>query len=157
MRAEGDLIQGAFETWDRSNSYFMPQKLNSLGVLAQCALSFKRERKDSRLLFDHIGRASGAVRVFGGEWAETAIGQLCHRSQPDFEFDDRVCEVYQRVLDTGEPVVDHIRAIIRKDGGDPAWVPYRRLVVPSRDRMGVPVVLSICDVRNDLVIPFMSE
>lgn len=156
VRAEGELITKAFESWDRGGSYFLPNTNDSLGTLGQYALSFKRDRSDDHLVFDYIGRASGAVRVFGGAWAETALGRPCHRSQPDYEFDDRVCAVYQRVLDTGEPVVDHVRAIIRQDGGDPAWVPYRRLVVPSRDRMGVPVVLSICDVRHDLVIPFMS-
>jgi len=59
-------------------------------------------------------------------------------------------------LENGAPMVDHIRGIIRRDGADPIWVPYRRLVVPTRNRLGAPIVVSICDIRQDLAIPFMT-
>ncbi len=158
VRDEGSLIRMTFEAWDRDGAYFMlgPPGDNQLAGIAKFALGFRPDRAEQRLLFDHIGAASGAVRVFGNAWARDAVGRVCHRTQPDFEFDDRVCSSYAQVLETGEPFVDHIRAAIRRDGGDPVWVPYRRLVIPTRDRFGAPVVLSVCDVRQDIDIPFMA-
>ncbi len=157
VRSEGNLIRSTFESWDRDGAYFMlgPSGDNQLAEISKFALGFRPDRGEHRLIFDHIGEASGAVQVFGDEWARDAVGRACHRTQPDFEFDDRVCSSYAQVLETGEPYVDHIRAAIRRDGGDPVWVPYRRLVIPSRDRFGAPVVLSVCDVRQDINIPFM--
>ncbi len=114
------------------------------------------DRATHQLVFDHIGNKSGSVHVFGEEWAARALKQRCTRTQPDYEFDDRVCDAYQMVMESGEPLVDHIRAIIRRDGDDPVWVPYRRIVLPTRDRFGTPIVVSICDIRQDLAIPFMA-
>lgn len=155
VRDEGALIRAAFEAWDAGKSTFLRRLDERFGNIAEFALAFRRNRRDSHLVFDHIGRASGAVRVFGRDWADTARGRYCDRSQPDFEFDERVCDDYQTVLEKGEPIVDHIRAVIHRDQGDPVWVPYRRLVLPTRDRMGTPMIVSVCDIRQDVAIPFM--
>jgi len=117
---------------------------------------FRPGRREEVLNFMHVGARSAAVRVFGRDWAKFAVGREAERSQPDFEFDDRVCDAYDLVRQTGEPYVDHIRAAIRRNGADPVWVPYRRLVVPARTAKGDPIVMSICDVRQDIDIPFMT-
>lgn len=156
VREEGDLLKKSFELWDQDRSYFETRGPHKLGKMAPYALSFRQRRSDDHLIFDHIGEHSGSTQIFGKSWAETAVGRSCNRSQPDFEFEDRVCDAYFDVLESGEPVVDHIRGIIRRDGADPVWVPYRRLVVPTRNRLGAPIVVSICDIRQDLAIPFMT-
>lgn len=152
---EGDLLKHSFGLWERDKVCFDKDSHFSLGQMAPYALAFRPREDDGRLVFDHIGEHSGSARIFGPEWARDAIGRSCDRSQPDYEFEDRVCDAYEDVLDSGEPIVDHIRGIIRRDGADPVWVPYRRLVVPTRDRLGAPIVVSICDIRQDLAIPFM--
>ncbi len=155
VRGEGDLLRQSFDLWGRDNAFFDKSSPRSLGQMAPYALAFRPREHDGRLVFQHIGEHSGSARIFGPEWAREALGRSCDRSQPDFEFEDRVCDVYEGVLDRGEPMVDHVRGIIRRDGADPVWVPYRRLVVPTRDRLGAPIVVSICDIRQDLAIPFM--
>lgn len=155
VRDESALIRTAFEAWDSRGVEFSHALDSGLWQVAKFALGFRRDRRDSHLIFDHIGEAACATHVFGRKWAATAFGRECDRSQPDFEFDERVCDVYEEVLKSGEPWLDHIRALIHIDNNDPIWVPYRRLVVPARDRMGAPVVVSICDIRQDVDIPFM--
>ena len=155
IRDEGDLLKHSYELWERNKAFFERGSTHSLGQMSSYALVFRTRERDGRLMFDHIGEHSGSASIFGPAWARDAVGRSCDRSQPDYEFEDRVCDVYSDVLDRGEPVVDHIRGIIRRDRADPVWVPYRRLVVPTRDRMGAPMVVSICDIRQDLAIPFM--
>jgi len=156
IRDEGDLLKHAFELWDHDRNYFENYGAHKLGKMAPYALSFRQRQSDGHLIFDHIGMHSGSTQIFGKSWAENAVGRSCDRSQPDYEFEDRVCDAYFDVLESGEPIVDHIRGIIRRDGADPVWVPYRRLVVPTRNRFGAPIVVSICDIRQDLAIPFMT-
>ena len=155
VRNEGELIRTAYEGWDSRGSEFSHAHDNGLWRVAKFALGFRHDRRESYLVFDHIGEAASATHVFGRKWAATAFGRECDRSQPDFEFDERVCDVYEQVLNSGEPWLDHIRALIHIEGKDPIWVPYRRLVVPAKDRMGAPIVVSICDIRQDVDIPFM--
>ena len=156
IQEEGDLLRHSFELWDRNKSCFNAKSPRSLGQMAPYALSFRSREQDGQLIFEHIGAYSGSSRIFGPNWARKAVGRTCDRSQSDYEFEDRVCDVYQDVLENGAPMVDHIRGIIRRDGADPIWVPYRRLVVPTRNRLGAPIVVSICDIRQDLAIPFMT-
>lgn len=156
VREEGDLLRHSFELWERNKSCFNADAPRSLGQMAPYALSFRSREDDGQLIFDHIGEHSSSSRIFGPDWARDALGRSCDRSQPDYEFADRVCDAYHDVLESGAPMVDHIRGIIRRDGVDPIWVPYRRLVVPTRNRLGAPIVVSICDIRQDLAIPFMT-
>ncbi len=154
VREEGDMIRSAFERWDRNRVFTNAGEMEE--PFSRFALIFRPDKRDERLEFSYIGADSAAVRVFGEDWARTAIGREACRSQPDFEFDDRVCAAYGEVLRTGEPHVDHVRAPIRRDGADPVWVPYRRLVLPAETPSGTPLVISVCDVRQDIAIPFMS-
>lgn len=149
------LLSAAFTAWERTRRAFSPGGLDGFGALAAYALAFRETRQGPQFAFAHIGAAAGAVQVFGTAWARTALGRRCDRSQPDFEYDERVCATYRQVSDSAEPVYDHILAVIRRAGDDAIWVPYRRLVLPMRDRLGAPIVVSVCDVTQDVDIPFM--
>lgn len=152
-RDEGALISKAFINWDRARGDLSKQ---ALGGMEPFFLTFRADRRETALHFRHVGAASAGVMVWGSAWAEGAPGRVCHRTQPDFEYDDRVCATYYDVLETGEPRMEHVRALIRRENSDPAWLSYRRLVVRGRDRMGVPTVISLCDLSNDLALPFMA-
>lgn len=153
---EGGLLAAAFMTWEKSGRAYATGDSEALGSLAPHTLMFREIRNGEQFAFDHIGASTSAVQVFGRDWARTAVGRRCDRSQPDFEYDERVCATYRHVSDTRQPVYDHIRAVIRRAGDEPIWVPYRRLVLPMRDRLGVPVVASVCEVSQDIGIPFMA-
>lgn len=153
---EGGLLAAAFRAWEKSGKAYAKGDSEALGPLAPHTLTFREVRDGMEFAFDHIGASASAVQIFGRDWARTAVGRRCDRSQPDFEYDERVCAIYRHVSDTSQPVYDHIRAVIRRAGADPIWVPYRRLVLPMRDRFGVPVVASVCEVSQDIGIPFMA-
>ncbi len=152
MQDEGALLATTFRTWERKQTASSVTNPHTFGALAKYTLVFRYNEKQDDLFFGHIGNHSGAMRVFGSAWAETALGRRCDRSQPDFEYDSRACAAYRDVMIRGEPVLDHVRAVIRLEGRDPIWVPYRRLVLPARDRFGAPV----CEIDQNLAIPFMA-
>ncbi len=153
---EGGLLASAFRAWEKSGKAYATGDSEALGQLAPYTLTFREIRGGMEFAFDHIGDSASAVQIFGQDWARSALGRRCDRSQPDFEYDERVCATYRHVSDSRQPVYDHIRAVIRRVGDEPIWVPYRRLVLPMRDRFGVPVVASVCEVSQDIGIPFMA-
>lgn len=150
---EGDLIGKAFKAWDLADGNLAAR---DFGSLMPYYLTFRPDRRESGLDFGHVGDATAAISVWGSEWAKDAVGRACHRSQPDFEFDDRVCEAYYEVFEAGKPHLDHVCALIHRENMDPVWLSYRRLVVRARDNMGVPTVVSVCDLSNNLSVPFMA-
>ena len=156
MHDEGALLATAFRMWERKEASSSVMDPHCLGLFLKYELIFHYSEKQHELVFGHVGNNSGALQVCGAAWAKKAIGLRCDRSQPDFEYDTRACYAYRTVFERGEPVLNHVRAVIRFEGKDPIWLPYRQLVLPGRDRFGAPVVMSICDIDQNLAIPFMA-
>lgn len=157
VRNEGQLIRGTFEHWDtksvRAEHRAGP---DGLGPYSKYSLAFNYDTSDSTLMVRHIGVSSTAVSVFGNDWAYEALGRTCLRSQPDYEYEERVCGEYSSVMDTGELRVDHVRAYIRRPNNDPVWVTYKRLLMRSRNAMGVPTLVAISEASDDIAIPLMA-
>lgn len=156
VREDGGLVRAAFEGWD-SRHGLMPGRLTGdrSDSLKPYLLGLQHDRRESDLLISHVGDDSSAARVFGADWATEAIGRVATRSQPDYEYDERVCDVYDGVMNSGEIRVDHVQAFIRRPNNDPVWVPYSRLVLRTRDTFGTPTLLSVVEMRTDIDIPFM--
>jgi len=157
VRSEGQLIRETFEHWDmKSTSAEHRAGPDGLGHYSDYSLAFNYDTSDSDLMMSHIGVSSTAVSVFGSNWAIDALGRECLRSQPDYEYEERVCSDYIGVMDTGEVRVDHVRAFIRRPNNDPVWVTYKRLLMRSRNTMGVPTLVAISEASDDIAIPLMA-
>lgn len=157
VREEGHLIRSAFEYWD-SHALKKPRRRgpDGMGEFSNYSLAFSYDRSETEMLVRHVGRSSTAVSVFGQDWATTSIGRPCVRSQPDFEYEDRVCKDYERVIATGDVQVDHVRAFIRRPDNDPVWFTYRRLLMRARDSMGVPTLVAFSEWDENIDIPIMA-
>ncbi len=157
VRQEGGLIAQTFEQWDRKESIWRDKTANPENRhVGMRILGFQHDIADETLLISHVGKASSAAIVFGVDWADQAVGRPPTRSQPDYEFDERVCDAYDEVMESGDIRVDHVLAYIRRPERDPLWVPYRRLLMRSRDTRGTPTLLSMVEMRPDIDIPFMA-
>ena len=109
--------------------------------------------KPGDFVIAEIGAKSPTARVFGDDWATRAVGK---KNVPDAQYDHRVSSVYAPVLDEGRPRVDHVRALIRRDGRDPVWAPYRRLLMPGSTDKGVAVVICLSELTQEVDIPFLA-
>ncbi len=101
------------------------------------------------------GNRSGSAWVFGQDWVREARGRPYRIDEPGRRYSYSVMQAYARVLETGEPRLDHIRAIIRRPGKDPLWVPYERLLYRAAAEDGQPVLCCLSSITQDIAIPFM--
>ncbi len=117
-------------------------------------------RRDDRLGSPHwvslfAGNRSGCAWVYGPDWVRNARGRPYQFDEPGRQFSFNVTQAYAGVLDTGEPQLNHIRAIIRRPGKDPLWAPYERLLFRAATEEGEPLLCCLSAVTQDIASPFM--
>ncbi len=117
-------------------------------------------RRDDRLGSGHwvslyAGNQCGCAWVYGPDWVREARGRPYQFDEPGRRFSFNVMQAYAGVLDTGEPRLDHIRAVIRRPGKDPLWAPYERLLFRAATEDGEPALCCLSAVTQDIAIPFM--
>ncbi len=101
------------------------------------------------------GNRSGCAWVYGRDWVREARGRPYQFDEPGRRYSINVMKAYAGVLDTGEPRLDHIRAIMRRPGQDPLWVPYERLLFRAVAKTGEPRLCCLSRISQDIAIPFM--
>jgi hypothetical protein len=117
-------------------------------------------RREDRLGFTHwvslyAGSQSGGAWVYGPNWVREARGRPYQFDEPGRQYSFNVMQAYAGVLDTGEPRLDHIRAVIRRPGKDPLWAPYERLLFRAATEEGEPALCCLSAITQDIAIPFM--
>ena len=103
----------------------------------------------------YAGAQCGVAWVYGQDWVREARGRPYQFDEPGRRYSFNVMQAYAGVLDTGEPRLDHIRAIMRRPGKDPLWAPYERLLFRAATEDGEPVLCCLSTVTQDIAIPFM--
>ena len=117
-------------------------------------------RRDDRLGSGHwvslyAGGQSGCAWVYGQDWVREARGRPYRVDEPGRQYSFNVMKAYAGVLDTGEPRLDHIRAVMRRPGKDPLWVPYERLLFRAASEDGEALLCCLSAITQDIAIPFM--
>lgn len=157
VRDEGELIRKTFEHWDtKPTAFSRPTGPDGIGPYSKFSLACNYDTTESHLMVRHVGPSSTAVSVFGQDWATEALGRACLRSQPDYEYEERVCIDYNEVMSSGDIKIGHVRAFIRRPENDPVWVTYKRLLMRSRNSLGVPTLVVISEWADDIAIPLMA-
>ncbi len=103
----------------------------------------------------YAGGQCGAAWVFGQDWARKARGRPFQIEEPGRRYSFSIMQAYAGVLDSGEPRLDHIRAIVRRPDKDPLWTPYERLLFRAATEDGEPVLCCLSTITQDIAIPFM--
>lgn len=103
----------------------------------------------------YAGARCGVAWVYGQDWVREARGRPYQFDEPGRRYSFNVMQAYAGVLDTGEPRLDHIRAIMRRPGKDSLWAPYERLLFRAATEDGEPVLCCLSTVTQDIAIPFM--
>ncbi len=132
-------------------------------TLAECAELFPHliiYRRDDRLGSEYwvslyAGGQCGAAWAFGQDWARKARGRPFQIEEPGRRYSFSIMQAYAGVLDTGEPRLDNIRAIVRRPGKDPLWAPYERLLFRAATEDGEPLLCCLSAITQDIASPFM--
>lgn len=143
------LIRAAMRAWRDSGGQGSIND-NMFGGVRSFLQTYRVRKNDDAILFDHVGRNSMISQILGERWRQNVPGTLFNRSHTDHEFEDGVCQPYYDVLDKGEPVYDHVRALLVQEGVDPYWISYQRLIMPSRNSAdgSTSLVVAIAPTQN---------
>jgi hypothetical protein len=100
-----------------------------------------------RFRVERIGPKSAIAKL----WGLSPVSFPCINGG---SYDFTVAQAYQKVLKTGVPHYDHVLAAMTRPDGEPVWIPYQRLVLPSSNRPGrrrVTVVSEVAPVSITVV------
>ena len=113
--------------------------------------------RQTRALVHHIGTDHAVASALGKAAAHRFEGRFCDFPWLQPEQLKRLLTAYRDVVASGRPHLEDVRSLIAPRGDEPAWVPYRRLLLPSHSLDGEPLVLCLAEIRQDISIPFMGE
>lgn len=155
LRPETPLIERALAAWEASQAVWDPERPIAWLSDHLSVMSPPRERVNATLVH-HLGIQHGISQFLGREAAAAIQGTRCAFPWVAREQLGRLLESYREADLSGRPHLEDIRVLTRRSGEEPAWVPYRRLVLPCHARDGRPMILSLCEIRQDITIPFMG-
>ena len=105
------------------------------------------EEQSNKFRVDRIGSQSTIAKLYG----TSPVSYACKSGN---SYDEVVSEGYTHVLRSGKPRYDHVLAALRMPDNVVRWVPYQRIVVPTRNSqhsLSVSVVAEIAKVEINLI------
>ncbi len=149
-KSDINLSRRAFVSEREVNKTEMPQllqlALNEHRFMSDFRIDHRFDTGAETFYIEHVGSASALGKIMGKEWTDHAQGKW---GTPDTGYDRQVMPPYFEVFESGKPRYDHVYAAITRPGRDPVWVPYRRLIVPSKclnGKTGITVISELGDV-----------
>ncbi|MDX1711903.1 MAG: hypothetical protein R3316_12295 [Rhodovibrionaceae bacterium] len=136
-----------------------PQKdigLESIQDILDYLVLYQWDEESSQWVCLHAGRKCGCAWVYGQSWVRGAAGRPYRVDEPGRTYSKRVMHPYARVLETGEPWLGHIRAIMERPGQTPLWVPYERFLFRVFAPNGQPMLACLSNITQDIDIPFLK-
>jgi len=150
------LIKRAFGSWERSNGKLPGhQDSEHMSIFEKMLIMVPNQSGDGVIRW-HVGRESTAKKVFGIKWTRNAILKGVTSDGPEGRYLSQINTSYMQTILSGVPRLEHIRALIERNGHEPVWFPYHRLLTPTVLLDGTPAVISMTDITERLAIPFMN-
>ena len=116
-------------------------------VYPENSIDFIYDERSRNFQVDRVGSQSTIARLFG-------MSPVSYPYVRGGSYDDIVYEGYAHVLRSGKPRYDHVLAAMRMPDNVVRWLPYQRLIVPSKSGAAVPrvsVITEIADVDIRLI------
>jgi hypothetical protein len=156
LRADLPLIDRALAAWEVSQGVWDQERPIHWLRDHLTVMSPPPDRVNA-MLVHHMGAEHGISQFLGREAAAAIQGKRCAFPWVSRDQLQRLLSAYREADRSGRPQLEDIRVLTRRSDQEPAWVPYRRLTLPCHTRDGRSVILSLCDIRQDISIPFMGE
>lgn len=147
----GSLVADGLNAWRTSNRFSAHSDLNCVG---DDVLIYDQRESDGEFKYRRFGKNAAILGLMGGAWGQSSIGMNCEApSSPNAG--SGVGLTYSEVLDDNQPRFGSVTASISRTGRDPVWVTYDRLLLPSLDQFGRPIVICLSQVQP-VRIPFQA-
>ena len=137
-------IKAGYLRWERTRGQLVQIDQGEISQMMPKALIFGLDGTENNLVFSWIGQNSAAAKVYGNDWVVESAGKINNRSFGDEsqQFADRVNAGIAKTMLSGEPFLQHIRAIVSREAQEPFWISYERLLTRYYLSNGAPVVFS---------------
>ncbi len=141
------LIKSGFECYRHSGGRFDRYSNDTLAKILTKAMIYRPDSKENEIVFTWIGTQSFTMQMYGSEWARGALGQPLNQAQGSEEenFVSRISSAYDEIWATGEPRYQHVRSLIFRDGVEPEWLNYARLITRCVSHDGSPVLVCLSE------------
>lgn len=116
LQTSTELLNQTLDAW-RGNSEFQSSSLVELYEV------------EGSLFIKDMGLDSLATRYFGEDWVASMRDSPALPENPN-QYEIAVHEGYRKAFETGEPVIQDIRAKFEKSTNDVFYESYRRLIIP---------------------------
>lgn len=156
VREDVPLTARALAAWEASERIWAHNRPIAWLAEHMLVMSPPRSRQTSARIH-HVGARHALTEALGPSVAKSFEGELCDFPWLLPDQLNRLLLAYQEVTASGRPHLEDIRSLILPEGEEPTWVPYRRLLLPSHNLKGEPLVLCVSEIRQDISIPFMGE
>ncbi len=150
------VIKHGFEYLSSVKHLYDMKDEKSFKALYSKLLVYSESRVDGLFIRLHFGGNSAFARMVYGSDQGLAVKPGIVDALPANRHGKTVSPAYSRVLHEREPRLHHVRALFKKDGKEPIWAPYQRLLYPSTLSDGTPVVVCLSEITHDVDIPFLQ-
>lgn len=156
LARQDEALRACLDLWQRTGGEMWFDGLPELGPIMSRLLLFTPDDHGERMIYEYAGPRSLTAQVLGRSWHLSSLGCDAADGMTDRPTGERMCASYMPVLASGEPRIDHIRAIVRQGDDDPVWLAYQRILLPWTEPGGRPYLMCLAHRTQDLDIPFMA-
>jgi hypothetical protein len=124
------IIKKGYDFWARSNGEMAKLPNEAVAKYLPRLVMFRHDPYDNKLLYFWVGNDSLCTKVYGRDWAKSAIGTDAAQSSAGESktFAERVNAHYDHVMKTGQPTFHHVRWLLNDGETPPRWQSYERLM-----------------------------
>ncbi len=156
IETSSDVIRRGYEYFSKAGHLFEVDDEKTFKSLYSRALVYSAADGDASFLRLHVGENAAFARVTNARQSQMARPKSGVAFRPCDRYSKQVSAAYAEVLNKREPRLHHVRALFRKEGNEPVWVPYQRLLLPSSLSDGTPVFVCLSDITENVRIPFLQ-
>lgn len=148
--------------WEHNTPYLqsmMPAWLEAEGQFNSPALTHVRENAilarlhDDKFIIMEIGENAAMMTWLGSKWCLSAIGKPLSSTAMSSKADQTITYSYRQTILQGSPRYEHVSAELqRPEKGTIERAYYRRLVLPCKLPDGSPLIASVVELSDELVI-----
>lgn len=143
-----DLIAKMLDCWTQARGWLQADSFLPVREHAIVARAFNNE-----FLLISIGEKAPMMEWLGREWCESSIGKPLSSTVISSAADRVITHSYLQCLRFGTPWYDHVSIELPSPTlGGAQRTNYRRLVMPCKLPDGSPVIASVVELSDDLVI-----
>ncbi len=133
-----DLIGTSLREWCNTNRFI---ESSTMANLKNKFVISKPDETTGVFNYRYVGQNAPVTKIMGRKWVKAVIAAQGQPQATTEAYRAITNRPYHAVLSDGEPRYDRILASMQAPDQDPIWVSYHRLLMPTLDQRGAPIMV----------------